>query len=462
MKFKILIALLIVSAIYSIFFFSKFYGFEYEDSFINPSVASSENYFTKIENFRTSEFTKFIGDKEYERKSYTGHYMPYSFYLHIIHLFFNPQVHLIHKIGNFILLLLSTFLIIAPRKDEINFKIIFISSLISSLPFIYIINSALIENMSFFFGILFISWIRYFINKNEDINSKALAIIILSILSIIKRENLIYITLIPLFLGLKDLKELKIILAICLFLNLQLYIDPFFTERLEANSLQKPTFSIDYLIFQLPEYFKALFRFDGFLLIFSTLIFVKLNKKSLYILFVWLLFVVFYSLHYRSKYAINEHKISFLETFRYLVNTLPIFYGVFIFSAKQNFKKYQKLINYSFRVLAIIILFHSMYIFREYISDEYNNYHLINDKLINENKKNKIKVYDNFVLISKLNFNNDNIDLSELNNKSEIEKKPNVFIINRFNDFDMKKFKNLRIIKELSNKNTSVYGVELQ
>ena len=53
---------------------SKFYGFEYEDSFINSYIASQNNYFDFIKNFRTEACNKFKNGKCVETSSYTGHY----------------------------------------------------------------------------------------------------------------------------------------------------------------------------------------------------------------------------------------------------------------------------------------------------------------------------------------------------------------------------------------------------
>jgi hypothetical protein len=456
---KVTVTILFGILIFSIFFFNKFYGFEYEDSFINPTIALSNNYFDKIENFRTSEYTKIINNIGYDKKLYPGHYMPYSFYLHSIQYFFNTKEFLIHKIGNCVLLMLSIVTILFHRKKTIDLKIIFILALFCSLPFIYIINSALIENISFFVGILLVTWIRYYVLKEKSFNYKAIAILLILVISIIKRENLIYILLIPFFLDIKDISNKKITLSILLFFIIQLFINPFFTEGIESNSLNKPTFDVEYMLFQLPVYLKSLVSKEGFLLIILSMFFIKFNKKSIYLLLIWFCFILFYSIHYRSKYAIESKEISIFETYRYLVNTLPVLYGVFIFSRIKNLKKYQIPLQLTFVFVSLIILLNSINIFSEFVNDENENYHRINEKLIELNKKEKIRVYDNFILISILNFNKQNIDLLELNETSTIDKSKNTYIINRFNDYDMRNFKNIILIRELSNKKTSVYKV---
>ena len=450
----ILTALLVVTIIYSLNFNERFYGFEYEDAFISSSIAAGENYFEKIVNFRTAEYSNFIDGKWSILSTYTGHYFPYSLYLFGINKIFDCSSHLTHKIGNLILLLLGTGIVFSFEGKNQILKLIFYCALISTLPFLYIINSSLIENLSFFIGIVFILLLRYRSKTNFE---KSILILLLIFLSIIKRENLFYFTLCPLFLKFSDFKNFKIVLTIALFITTQIIINPFFTEGLESQSIKNPTFSLNYIAFQLPTYLYSLIVLKGFLLITMCLFLIRYNKKSIYLLVLWLGFIILYSFHYRSRYAVASEKIEIFDTYRYIVNTIPILFAVLIFSEFRTFGRFKILAIGIMPVLAILLLLNSLKTIKYFIEDEYQNFHKINDQLIQISKKSKIRVYDNFVLISILNFKNANIDFYELHEYDEIIKSKNTFIINRFNDFKLIPTKELKLDKSLSNYKSSVY-----
>ncbi len=449
-----LIALLVATIIYSLNFNEKFYGFEYEDAFINSSIAAGENYFEKIVNFRTAEYSNFIKGKWSILSTYTGHYFPYSLFLFVTNKIFNCPSHLTHKIGNLILLLLGTGIIFLHKTKNQFLKLIFYCALISSLPYLYIINSSLIENLSFFVGMVFVVFLRY---RSKTDFEKRILILLLIFLSIIKRENLFYLTLCPLFLRISDFYNYKTFLIFLLFITVQIVINPFFTEGLESQSIKNPTFSLNYIVFQLPTYLYSLIVVKGFLLTTMCLLLIQYNKKSIYLLVLWLGFIILYSFHYRSRYAVTSEEIEIFDTYRYLVNTIPILFAVIIFSEFRAFGRFKILAIGIIPVLAIFLLLNSLKTIDYFIEDEYQNFHKINDQLIQISKKSKIRVYDNFVLISILNFKNANIDFYELHEFDEIIKSKNTYIINRFNDFKLISTKELKLDKSLSNYKSSVY-----
>lgn len=448
-------AVIIASSIFLFNVNDKFYGFEYEDAFISSSIASGENYFQKIVNYRTAEFSNYINGEGSILSTYTGHYFPYSLYLFTINKIFNCPIYLIHKIGNFILLLFSTVIIFSFNAKDQQKKLIFYCALMSSLPFIYIVNSSLIENLSFFFGIVFIVLLKY---KSESEFGKSGLILLLILLSIIKRENLFYLLLCPLFLRISDLYSIKYILLFVLFFTIQFVINPFFTEGLESISINNPTFSIKYLAFQLPTYLYSLIAYKGFLLLTVCLVLIKFSNKSAYLLVLWLGFIIFYSIHYRSRYAVSLGKIEFFDTYRYVVNTIPLLFGVIIFS---NIKSFFTLRNWALSIIPIVstlFLYNSLSIINDFVEDEYLNFHKVNDELLKLSSKSHIRVYDNFVLISIVNLRDKKrIDVHELHEYDEIIKSKNTYVINRFKDFDIEPNKELLEVKKLSTNKTKVY-----
>lgn len=448
-------ALLGVTIIFSLNFNEKFYGFEYEDAFISSSIASGETYFQKIINYRTAEFSNYVNGEGSILSTYTGHYFPYSLYLFTINKIFNCPIYLIHKIGNFLLLLFCTIIIFSFNAKDKQKKLIFYCALISSLPFIYIVNSSLIENLSFFFGIIFIVLLKY---KSESEFEKSALILFLTLLSIVKRENLFYLLLCPLFLSISDLRNIKYILLFVLFFTIQFIINPFFTEGLESISINNPTFSIKYLAFQLPTYLYSLIAYKGFLLLTVCLVLLKFSNKSAYLLVLWLGFIIFYSIHYRSRYAVSLGKIELFDTYRYVVNTVPLLFGVIIFS---KIKSFFTLRNWTLSIIpitSILFFYNSLSTFNDFVEDEYLNFHKVNDELVKLSTKSHIRVYDNFVLISIINLRDKKgIDVYELHEYDEIIKSKNTYVINRFNDFDIEPNKELFEVKRLSSNKTKVY-----
>jgi len=334
-------------------------------------------------------------------------------------------------------------------------------SLISCLPAVYVLNSGLIENLSFSLGLILIISLHQHLSKANKW-WLWVSFVLLLILFIVKRENLIYLSVLLLYSPKFLFKNTGFwIFTFCLIIS-QYLINPFYTEGLEASHLGKNTFSLDYFIFQFPTYLKSFFRLDGFIIL---LVFVLLSKKptkkSLILISIWFAFILLYSFHYRGQYAIKAGEISHFESFRYMFNTTPLMIGYFIFGNKYN-KTFQNII------LTIILMFSSFLIIdnfnmlKEFGREEFSEYHSINLKIDSLPKKGKkTAIHDNFVLISMLNSKSDSIDIfTARRNHLEFVVGYNNILINRFDIIDIEKFnENFKFeeINELSSSGVKVY-----
>ncbi|MDA9027090.1 hypothetical protein N9H82_06570, partial [Flavobacteriaceae bacterium] len=390
---------------------TKFYGFEYEDSFISAHVSSQKTIAPFMVKYRTQGCESRVNGKCISVSSYTGHYITYSAYLYAIAKIFNIESpHLIYKLGNALLFGLC-FLLVFILYENSFLNIILMLSLISCLPAVYVLNSGLIENLSFSLGlILIISLHQHFTKGNKW--WLWLSFVLLLILVIVKRENLIYVSVLLLYSPKFLFKNTGFwIFTFCLIIT-QYFINPFYTEGLEASYLGRNTFSLDYFIFQFPTYLKSFFRLDGFIIL---LVFVLLSKKptkkSLILISIWFAFILFYSFHYRGQYAIKAGEISHFESFRYMFNTIPLMIGFFIFGNKRK-QTFQYIISTTILVFSSYLIINNIEMLKEFGREEFSEYHNINLKIdsLPKNDK-KIAIHDNFVLISMLNSKSDSIDI---------------------------------------------------
>jgi hypothetical protein len=440
----------------------KFFGFEYEDSFVNSHVASQKNIFKFINSYRTMGCESMENGECKAISSYTGHYATYSVYLFGVSKMFNVQeAFLIHKVGNALLFIITFFLFFYFYKDSFSFLLLFLG-LISCLPALYVFNSGLIENMSFALGLLLILFLFKLKTSEKDV-WLALYIVVLIILVNVKRENLIFLTTLIIIEPKKLVKNYIFWGGFCLFLVSQIVINPFFTESLESAYLGRSTFSYDYFKFQFPTYLASFFRIDGFLFVLIIVfLLIKPTKESLIFLGIWLLFIVLYSFHYRGQYAIAAGKITHFESFRYMFNTMPLLIGYFLFGTIRNRvnKFYPFLITL---VICFYLIYENTLVIEDFASEELTNYHNINEKLNSLGSKNEnIVIHDNFVLISMLNNNSESIDVLSANSNdiSFKEGKENI-LINRFKIINLDDFKDkytFQKIDSLSNKGASVFS----
>jgi hypothetical protein len=442
----------------------KFYGFEYEDSFVSAHVASQKNISKFIGSYRTMGCETLEQGECMSVSSYTGHYAAYSIYLFGIKKVFDIQKnYLIHKVGNAVLFIICFFFIFFFYKDKFSFFLLFLG-LISCLPTLYVFNSGLIENLSFTLGLFSILFLYKFKATEKNIWF-TFYLIVLIVLVNVKRENLFFLTTLIIIDPKKLVKSYMFWLGVSLFLLSQIAINPFFTEGLEATSLGRSTFSFDYFVFQFPTYFASFFRIDGFMIVLIIMfLLVKPTKDSFIFLGIWLLFIILYSFHYRGQYAIAAGKITHFESFRYMFNTIPLLIGYFFFGTiKTSINKLYLLIITL--VMSFYLIYENTLVIEGFASEELTDYHSINDKLnFLGSKKENIVIHDNFVLISMLNNNSKNIDVHSANPKDIkfIEGKENI-LINRFKIINLDDFKDqytFKIIDSLSTKGASAFSFE--
>lgn len=446
----------------------KFFGFEYEDAFINSQIATSSNYSEYIKNFRTLGCQDFVNNECVNKFYYPGHYFSYSFYLFLIDKVISIENYKVHKIGNgILLLLLFLFFIFITKLKSLKFVTLCLA-FSSCLPVVYVLNSALIENLSVFFGVFLMFSIFKANNELKTDYWKIICFCLIITLSLVKRENLIYLFTIPLIISKKDFKFSPFYLFVLIFIGLQIYINPFFTEKIESVALNQSTFSFEYFKYQFPVYMESYIRIDGFLPLFLfLLIFKKPTKKSLFLLALWMLFIFLYSSHYRSKFAIENEQITHFESFRYMFNTLPFLFGYFIISKRSLGSFTYKVIGISLvGILSFLSLNRSIETFEHFLAEENQDYHKVNSR-INEfaSKTNsEVYIYDNFELISIINSNskNNNINIFSLKQNSDINlDSDDVYVINRFDILDMSSFNeeySLNKIDSLSSRGGTVYS----
>ena len=441
---------------------TKFYGFEYEDSFISTHVSAQKNLKPFTKDFRTQGCESKVNGECISVSSYTGHYISYSTYLFTVAKIFKiKNQYNIHKIGNALLFGLCFILIFVLYKDDF-LSITLIFSLISCLPVVYVLNSGLIENLSFSVAfILMVSLHQYL--KTECKWWLWITFFLLILLILIKRENLIYLSSLIL-INPKQLIKNKVfwIFTFCLIFS-QYIINPFFTEELEASYLGKSTFSIDYLFFQLPTYLNSFIRLDGFLILIIFLIVSKKpSKYSFLLILIWFSFILLYSFHYRGQYAIELEKITHFESFRYMFNTLPLLIGYMLFGRNYN-NLFKKITSTLILVACLFLIFDNFDMLKEFGREEYVEYHSVNQKIDSLNQTDeRIAIHDNFVLISMLNSTNNQIDIYSAQNKHlELYKNRENILINRFNLIDLDVFREIyqfELMEKFSTERVKVYS----
>lgn len=429
--------------------FSKsFFGFEYEDSFINSAIAIEDNVRVSISRFRTNPYSEIYQGNTEGSAFYSGHYATYGIYLWIIQkIFVLQEAHYIHKTGNLILILLTLFFCyIICSKKHLNKMLILIILILSSFPVIYVLNSGLKESLSFCIGLILVA------TTTQSNKHSLLMMLCILILTITKRENLIYILIPFIFLPKNSLTKTRFLIPFFCILFVQILINPFYTEELETQDIGRNTFSFDFFSYQAPTYILSMIHWSGFIALFLFLFSMKLNRRALMSLSLWICLVTIYASHYRSVHSIAVRHISIFETYRYLVNATPLLLITIIES--DNWK-----VKWVHKVQFIIILF-SLFSFpfhmnklSVFISDEEINYHANSQQI--EKSFESCTILDNFSLISRLDhFKSENINikmLDSLNMNTNFEEP--IFIINRFDSEPINKWlrEDQKIIKLNSN-----------
>jgi hypothetical protein len=330
-----------------------FFGLEYEDSYIFSSVSKAINI--NYDFSYDTLFTKYptLGSLEEPIRTGTisGHFIFFPLLLSIINLLFGFSPTNILVVNS----ILSVFQIyITIKTFEIFIKsnqiLLCFGLVYSTIPFLVIQNSS---GLSETFSSIFVSLAVYFALKSiEKTHSKRktliLYILFVMISIFIKRDNLILI-LIPISdlfyeLFLKKnykipFKELSILSLIVFFLILlSLFIDIKRTLNDEMNDIGQNPIMFEYFKQIFPIFLTSLTEFSffsvtGVLFFLGILCLNSYDKNSLILLILSLMYMVMYSIHYRSYYMIHGNFIpKTFDTFRYFTN----FYSViFLFGAIQ-------------------------------------------------------------------------------------------------------------------------------
>ena len=365
---------------------TKFYGFEYEDSFISAHISSQKSIAPYIVEYRTQGCESRVNGKCISVSSYTGHYIAYSAYLYTIAKIFNiERPYFIYKLGNAFLFGLCFLLVFILYKDSLM-TITLMASVIACLPVVYVLNSGLIENLSFSLGLILIISLHQHLSRGHKW-WLWFSYVLLLILVIVKRENLIYLSVLLLYSPKYLFKNTGFWIFTFFLIISQYFINPFYTEGLEASHLGRNTFSLDYFIFQFPIYLNSFFRVDGFvILLFFALLSKKPTKRSFILISIWLAFILLYSFHYRGQYAIKAGEISHFESFRYMFNTIPLMIGYFIFGNKHN-QTFQNIISTTVLIFSSFLIINNFDILKEFGREEFSEYHNVNLKIDSLQKK---------------------------------------------------------------------------
>src|SRR5690606_7368669 len=105
--------------------------------------------------------------------------------------------------------------------------------LVASLPAMYVLNSGLIENLSFTIGFLLVMSLKLYSRSEKWI---LVYFALLLLITIVKRENLIFLLTLG-FFNIRHLLNKKSFWSfVGIFILIQLAINPFYTEGIESNA----------------------------------------------------------------------------------------------------------------------------------------------------------------------------------------------------------------------------------
>jgi hypothetical protein len=345
-KVYISIALLVVCFIPKYDFMNKpYYGTEYEDAYVFQADSKSVNeHMSRADRFRIQiENYDFENERE-DLLSYNGHFTTYSSVIALgnkvlgYSQFRTIQFNLIFSLILSLIILNSVFV----KSKNIPASLIAIFIFASSPAINLFQTSGLAETFSSlmiatFIGLLFQFWKI----KIEDKMVIFFMIITLFMCMLIKRENMVLLSTLPLIVyQLNKIQKIKWLWLIGFGLLAYFFgVQPFSTEFLEAESIKTSTFSLSYLTIQLPAYITTLMNFQyfgvGFIVMLITylLLFIMKKKPSFEAVtstIILLGYLTIYCLHYRSRYFVISMEMSDFETFRYANNfffLIPLIIG---------------------------------------------------------------------------------------------------------------------------------------
>ena len=511
-SYKEIATLIIIALIAKYPFFQNyFFGLEYEDSYVYDAVARSFLYFQdfSVDPYLTKGCT--IGSLNDCQiiSTYSGHLITFPSIIYFVFLIFGYSPYTILYI-NLFFSVTSVILIFQLSKILLNNKTFpFIVSLIYSLtPIMNVFHtSGFSETFSSTFVLLFLYlyFMKFSMQSNKIRNANFYIHWVAIMFSftfavLIKRENLILIAL-PLFTILSNLKGhgiyslikkilplLFTILVVVLFYHF--YIDINSSNNAEITDASGNPFNLKYIFVLFPLFIKSFLTFNWFF-IFSYSCFVGIiliilkhrNQSNLIsILFLFLIYLLIYTIHYRSYYFVKSGSASTFETLRYINNFFPfycIIAGIplyYLFEILKNkllrHSHFLKITIYStITLLGLLLIIQSHLLKKEFYNIEISNRIMPVTTTIKAIKETDILVTDEpllFQIFANSNFSI--VDLNSIGNyykESDFEKlikNENVFYLKKtYHDESIQlerhpnvfriinKFKQQTIIKENDN-----------
>jgi hypothetical protein len=371
------------------FFQNYFFGLEYEDSYVYDAYARSLLYFQhfSVDPFLTSGCTIGSFNDCQVISTYSGHLITYpSVVYFFIFLFgYSPYTILFFNLSCSIFAAVLIYLLTKLLSGNKVLGLI-AATIYSLTPIMNVFQtSGLSETFSSTSVLLFLYLYFSMVNNGHDSKKKLEQIIhwsaiILSFIfaSLIKRENLLLIT-VPIYsLLIPDIKVrfrvlLKRLLPIgfsifAVLLFYKYYIDLHATINAEMPDVHGFPFSFKFLYILFPIFIRSLLTFKWFALFtpfcFVGILMIFINYKNyktfLIIFLLFFFYLLLYSSHYRSYYFIKENTATTFETLRYINNLFPFYC---MLSALPLFYVYEKFLkknrtrtisNYSF--LAVVFI----------------------------------------------------------------------------------------------------------
>jgi hypothetical protein len=314
---------------------TPYYGTEYEDAFVFQADSKSfSEHSSEADRFRVQLANFNFENNQNELLSYTGHFTSYSSVIAFGNSILGYSQLRTIQFNLIFSMFLAVFLFMTVLNKSKNFQAAIISTLIfASSPASNLFQtSGLAETFSSMMIVIFISVLFKFWNAIRPTNKSIIFLFFTLFMCIlIKRENMVVLSTLPLICyHLYRLQSLKWLWLLGIGLALYFYgIEPFSTEYLEAASIQTDTFSLKYLIVQLPVYILTLLKFEyfgvAFLVMCISFILIFYNKRkpsfeSMVTTAIFCGYLITYCLHYRSRYFILNMEMSIFETFRYANN----------------------------------------------------------------------------------------------------------------------------------------------
>lgn len=346
----LLLIVLSLSALYKIFFLEfPIFGLEYEDAFVYADVARQlqYSYLWQVDTFQTKTCMDGSLANCLEYGTFNGHFIVLPLIISFINGIVGYSIYNIFIFNFFISLVVLVFFfkILSLLKID-DLSIFFSAILYITTPFINIQNtSGFSETLSSLFVIITFYYFLKCLEEEFNIQKPsywiAIAMIIVSF--IIKRENLILISLpiVYLFIAIFSRNIIrKHLLCISLSFFIPLFAGVIFNyvaqvtdlEIVEGQVVGGATFTLNNFLINFPNFLLSLQNFKYFgvtgVLALSSLIIVFLPRHRMQFKVIGILVIfysVLYSFHYRSYYQVHYNMVNNFETLRYTTNYFPVF-----------------------------------------------------------------------------------------------------------------------------------------